>query len=140
MKSRTILFYESEAQPLPSMMKITTVFAALMILGIAAFTGCASAPPQDEAVLIQAGFHTVLPETITERNAYDGLPPYTVQRTEAPGHPVYAYHDKGQNVTYIGDEAEYKRYRVLTKQKTPEDHSEILTAQASVKTSHAAAN
>jgi hypothetical protein len=117
----------------------STLTAALaMLCGMAAFTGCASAPPHDETALVQAGFHTVLPETVTERDAYAALTPYTIQRTDAPGHPVYAYHDKGQDVTYIGEEAEFKRYQALTKQKIVVDHPEILTAQATTKSAHAA--
>jgi hypothetical protein len=116
-------------------MKITTVLTALLIPGMAALTGCASAPPQEETALIQAGFHTVLPETVTERNAYEALPPYTVQRTEAPGRPVYAYFDKGQKVTYVGEAADYKRYKTLTQQKGGDEaHPELLTAQTTVKT------
>jgi hypothetical protein len=100
-------------------MKIVPTFATFsaLLAGILSMASCASAPPQEETALIQAGFHTVLPETVSERNAYEALPPYTVQRTEAPGRPVYAYYDKGQKVTYVGEAADYKRYKAFSQQK-----------------------
>jgi hypothetical protein len=101
-------------------------------LGVLVLASCASAPPHDETALIQAGFHPVLPETVTERNAYAALPPYTIQRTTAPERPVYAYRDESQNITYICEEADYKRYQKLTQKKGGVDHPEMLTAQANV--------
>jgi hypothetical protein len=106
----------------------TLVLAFAAMWSTFSFTGCAAVNPYEESVVVDAGFHQVIPETVSERNAYNALPPYQVQRTDAPGHTVYAYHNKSKDVTYIGGEAEYKRYQQLIQQRGKE-RSDQLTAQ-----------
>ena len=114
-------------------MKITFLIRALLSLITAAllafgFTGCESVTPYEESVLVDAGFHPAIPETLSERNAYTALPPYKVQHTDAPGHPVYAYYNKSKDVTYVGGDAEYKRYQQLIQERGKE-RSDRLNAQ-----------
>lgn len=114
-------------------MKLLFSFRAAIPLFVAALlifnsAGCENITPYEESVLVDAGFHPVIPETVSERNAYTALPPYKVQRTDAPGHTVYAYHNKSKDVTYIGGEAEYKRYQQLIQERGKE-RSDRLNAQ-----------
>lgn len=91
----------------------------LPLLGLAV-SGCESMTPYEQSVLVDAGFRAVVPETVSERNAYAALTPNKVERTNAPGHPVYAYHNKSEDVTYVGGEAEYKRYQQLIQERGKE--------------------
>jgi len=110
-------FYPS--MKIPSAPRVLASCFVLSLLGFVV-TGCENVPPYEESVLVDAGFHQVIPETVSERNAYAALPPYKVERTNAPGRPVYAYHDKTKDVTYIGDDAQYKKYEQLLQERGKE--------------------
>jgi hypothetical protein len=97
-------------------MKIISLLPALAIFaGSLALTSCQTAAPYEQSVLVEAGFQPVLPETISERDAYQALPANKVERTTAPGRSVYAY--RAKDATYIGGESEYKRYQDLLQKK-----------------------
>ena len=98
-------------------MKIISLVPALAFLtGVFAFTGCQTAAPSyEQSALVEAGFQPVLPETVSERKAYEALPANKVERTDAPGRSVYAYRTK--EATYIGGDPEYKRYQALVQKK-----------------------
>ena len=67
-------------------MKIISLLPALAIFaGSLALTSCQTAAPYEQSVLVEAGFQPVLPETISERDAYQALPANKVERTTAPG-------------------------------------------------------
>lgn len=100
------------------MKTLSLVSAASLLAGLLALTGCGTAAaPYEQSVLVEAGFQPVLPETITERKAYEALPANQIASTDAPGRKVYAYRNKSENVTYVGGEAEYKRYQDLLQSK-----------------------
>src|SRR3569623_919288 len=98
-------------------MKITSLFPVLAYLaGAFAFSSCQTAAPSSEqSALVEAGFQPVVPETLSEKKAYEALPSNKVERTDAPGRSVYAY--RAKDATYIGGESEYKRYQDLTQIK-----------------------
>jgi len=109
-------------------MKIMSLVPALAFLtSLFALTGCqTAAAPYEQSVLVEAGFQPVLPETISERDAYQALPANKVERTNAPGRQVYAY--RAKDATYVGGESEYKRYQDLI-QKKGKERSDNLVMQ-----------
>lgn len=108
--------------------RLVSALAAAALLLSPCFSSCASVTPYKESVLVEAGFQPVMPQTVSERNAYAALPAYEVERTNAPGHPVYAYRNESKDVTYIGGDAEYQRYQQLL-QKKGADRADRLAMQ-----------
>lgn len=77
-------------------------------------SGCASTTASNtEPLLSAAGFSSRTPENAKQRELYEQLPPYKVQRGTYQGKVMYAYKDEKKGVAYVGDEAAYQRYQKL---------------------------
>jgi len=98
---------------------LATYLVLLAVIGGAlGFSGCASNKARDtQNLLSAAGFHTLTPTTPQQQASYDSLPPNEVQRREADGKVLYAYADKKNGILYVGNEANYQRFRQLGHQQ-----------------------
>lgn len=81
-------------------------------------TACSSAGASGtEALLSAAGFSVKTPSTAAEREIYEKLPAYQVQRGTYQGKTFYAFKDEKQGVAYVGTEPEYQKYQELAVRK-----------------------
>src|SRR5262245_56875894 len=97
-------------------MKATSLFLALLTALFSGlfFTGCATTGTSTQkSRLTEAGFVVRTPETAKQRELYASAPAYQLQRAEVKGRVFYAYKDEANGVVYVGDEADYQRYRQL---------------------------
>ena len=80
-------------------MTTTRFFTALSALLLAALAGCASMGSSGtEPLLSAAGFRARTPENESQRQLYNELPAYHVQRGTWKGKTFYAYKDEKQGV------------------------------------------
>ena len=99
-------------------MKLLQILVLLPLLALPVFTGCASMGASGtEPMLSAAGFRVKSPETKLQRELYDQLAPYKVQRGTYNGKVFYAYKDERQGVAYVGGEEEYQKYQQLAVQR-----------------------
>jgi len=78
---------------------------ALIVLVV----GCAS-PQQTESLLSEAGFNVIAPPQQQQ------LRPYKVTAAERNGETYYLYMDPARNQLYVGNRAQYQRYRQLKRE------------------------
>lgn len=90
----------------------------LPLLVLPFFASCANmGASSTEPLLSAAGFRVKTPETKLQRELYDQLTPYKVQRGTYNGKAFYAYKDEKQGVAYVGGEEEYQKYQQLAVQR-----------------------
>jgi hypothetical protein len=94
-----------------AMKQIFPRFSTIAFALLALAAGCAS-PEEIENLLSQAGFRTV---TITSSQQRQ-FPPHKVTITERNGKTDYVYADPARNQFYIGNQAQYQKYRQLKKE------------------------
>lgn len=101
-------------------MRTIRLFLIPLLVSLASpmFSGCASmGAASTEPLLSAAGFRVQTPETGRQRELFDSLPPYRLQRGNHQGKIFYAYKDEKQGVAYIGGEKEYQKYQELAIQR-----------------------
>lgn len=99
-----------------AILSLAGMVAALFALVF--FTGCASMNASNtESLLSAAGFVPRTPENAKQRQLYDALPPYKIQRGTAKGGVIYAYKDEKAGVAYVGNQVAYQRYQQLAVQQ-----------------------
>jgi hypothetical protein len=90
----------------------------LMLLLAPCFTGCAGmGASSTEPLLSAAGFRVQTPDSAKQRELFDALPSYRLQRGKHEGKTFYAYKDEKQGVAYVGGEKEYQKYQELAIQR-----------------------
>jgi hypothetical protein len=95
----------------PSSLVVTIFATAAAALFLA---GCAEMEAHNtKSLLSAAGFHAKTPQTPQQKEIYDALPAYHVERVSANGKVVYAFKDEKDGVAYVGREPEYQRYKQL---------------------------
>jgi hypothetical protein len=76
--------------------------------------GCAEMESSNtKSLLSAAGFHVRTPETPVQKEVYNALPAYRVERVTAKNKVVYVFKDEKAGVAYVGREPEYQRYKDL---------------------------
>ena len=94
------------------------VVAVALVLAAFWFTGCAEmAASNTKSLLSASGFQVRKPETPRQKELYDALPPYHVQRATLGKKTFYVYKDEKEGVAYVGHEPEYQRYQHLCVQQ-----------------------
>ena len=100
----------------------------LLILASAAAgllaTGCAEmAAGNTKSLLSASGFRVRTPQTPQQKEIYDALPSYQVERATVNGHTFYVFKDEKDGVAYVGREPEYQRYQKLCiQQRVAQDY------------------
>lgn len=80
--------------------------------------GCARMDASNQrSLLVAAGFRARTPQTQRQRELFDAMPAYRVQRAVVDGRVFYVFKDERNGVAYIGGEAEYQRYQQLAVQQ-----------------------
>jgi hypothetical protein len=81
--------------------------------------GCASMDTHADtkSLLSSAGFRVRTPETAKQRELYAGLPNNKIERGQTKGKTFYVFKDEKAGVTYVGGEAEHRRYQKLCADK-----------------------
>lgn len=93
-------------------------FNFLLIAAVLTLFACTSLRARNtESLLSAAGFTTMTPRTPQQRECYNDLPAYTIQRREANGKVVYAFADKKKGILYVGGEPEYQKFKQLAVQQ-----------------------
>ena len=94
---------------------IVIFIAAVALLFL---SGCAEMGSSNtKSQLSAAGFHVRTPQTPTQKEVYNALPAYQVQRVTRGDKVLYVYKDEGAGVAYVGREPEYQRYKELCVQQ-----------------------
>ena len=93
----------------------STLLALLGTLAVASFlVGCAEMEATNtKSQLSAAGFHVKTPQTALQKEVYNSLTPYRVERATYKGKTFYVYKDEKAGVAYVGREPEYQRYKQL---------------------------
>src|SRR5215470_19389188 len=94
----------------------TTNLIVICIVAVATLflSGCAEMGSSNtKSQLSAAGFHVRTPQTPTQKEVYNALPAYHVQRVTRGDKVLYVYKDEGAGVAYVGREPEYQRYKEL---------------------------
>lgn len=110
-----------------------------LLLIVLLFTGCAAIEKADrlntEKLLAAAGFR-VLPANTPERQlSLEASPPYKVERKLKGDEVYYFYSCPDQSIAYIGNQADYSKYRELelqqeiATQNTAASENAVLAAQ-----------
>jgi hypothetical protein len=95
-----------------SVSHIVNVFIALFAATLLA--GCAEMGSTNTKSLLSAsGFHARTPQTPQQKEVYNALPAYHVQRVTAGNKVLYVYKDENAGIAYVGREPEYQRYKQL---------------------------
>lgn len=93
--------------------------SSLFVVSLVAFTlaSCASMGSRGTKKLLdEAGFRTVEPSTPKQRELYEAMPAYKVERVTYNGKTFYAYKDERDGIAYVGDQANYHQYEKLAMQ------------------------
>ncbi len=101
-------------------MKSLRLFLIPLLVAVATpfFAGCAGiSASSTEPLLSAAGFRIQAPDTAKQREIYDKLPPYKLQRGTHKGKIFYAYKDEKAGIAYVGGEKEYQKYQQLAIQR-----------------------
>jgi hypothetical protein len=107
--------------------KITNSNVAFIFAGAIAvlfFGGCAEIESGNtKSLLSAAGFRVRTPATPLQKEVYNALPAYHVERVTAKNKVVYVFKDEKAGVAYVGREPEYQRYQQLCiQQRIAEDY------------------
>lgn len=98
--------------------KLTIVLLIAAASALVGVSGCASMDaPNQRSLLAAAGFRVHTPQTARQREIFEALPPYRVQRAIVKGKVFYVFKDERKGVAYVGGEAEYQRYQQLAIQQ-----------------------
>lgn len=91
---------------------------AALSLTMTVLNGCASNKPSSNtvAMLSQAGFVVRQPKTPEQQQIFATLPPYKVKSIQVKGKTYYVYKDEVGKQALVGREAEYQRYRQISRQ------------------------
>ena len=101
----------------------TSLPILLLAVALAAFEGCASlGASSTESLLSAAGFRTRTPSTPKQQALYSQLAAYKLERREKNGKVLYTYADKQKGIVYIGGETEYRQYKRLAVQQSPQEN------------------
>ena len=102
----------------------TTQSISHIVIGLIALTavtflaGCAEmGSTNTKSLLSAAGFHVRTPQTPVQKEVYNALPAYHVERVSEGNKVLYVYKDEGEGVAYVGREPEYQRYKQLAIQQ-----------------------
>jgi hypothetical protein len=104
-------------------MRTKTTKSNIILIFVAAaaalfLAGCAEMEATNTTSLLSAaGFRMRTPETPAQKEIYNALPAYKVERAAVKGKVVYVYKDEKAGVAYVGHEPEYQRYKQLCEQK-----------------------
>jgi hypothetical protein len=93
---------------------------ALFIAAVASlfFSSCAEmGSTNTKSLLSAAGFHVRAPQTPVQKEVYNALPAYRVERVSEGNKVLYVYKDESAGVAYVGREPEYQRYKQLAIQQ-----------------------
>jgi hypothetical protein len=105
--------------------RFKVLLAAAAVVAVA--IGC-STTKDTENLLSSAGFKAV-PADTPERVAHlKSLPSDKISATQRNGTLYYVFPDPKQNMLYVGQEAEYQKYRSLRRQKQMVDEQAKATA------------
>lgn len=97
--------------------RLASIAAAVTCAGFP-LSGCVGLGASSQEPLLSAsGFRVKTPENSKQKEIYDALPPYKVQRGTYQGKNFYAYKDEKQGVAYVGGETEYQQYQKLSIEK-----------------------
>ncbi|MEM1084469.1 MAG: hypothetical protein AAGI48_10175 [Verrucomicrobiota bacterium] len=102
-------------------MKLPAILATILVAILSSFAlnSCASmGASSTEPLLSASGFRVKTPETEVQKQIYNELPAYKVQRGEHQGKVFYAYKDEKQGVAYLGGEDEYQKYQKLATERS----------------------
>jgi hypothetical protein len=76
--------------------------------------GCtAMQPASQESLLQQAGFQSRTPTTAQQKAAYAKLPANQLHQVTLKGRTLYGYKDEKAGVIWVGNEAQYAKYKQL---------------------------
>ena len=96
--------------------RIVTFIATLA--GAILLAGCAEmGSTNTKSLLSAAGFHVRTPQTPLQKEVYNALPAYRVERVSEGNKVLYVYKDESAGVAYVGREPEYQRYKQLAIQQ-----------------------
>lgn len=100
-------------------MKALLIASTLILAPItASLTSCASMNASStEPLLSASGFKPKMPSTDKQKELYDQLPAYKLQRGTYEGKTFYAYKDEKQGVAYVGGQDEYEKYQQIATQR-----------------------
>jgi hypothetical protein len=96
----------------------TKFLAALALLTFG--VGCATTQ-QTENLLTEAGFKTVAASTPKQQQSLKTLKPGKITSVKRSGKTYFVFPDPAQNQLYVGDQAQYQKYRQLRLQKKLSD-------------------
>ncbi len=104
---------------------IAAVALSMLVAGCASTEAPPTASPQVEALLVQAGFKTVVASTDKALQQLPTLPPGQVTAVTQTGRNWFVYPDLPKNRVYVGTQKEYTAYlRLRTQNKLPDVDAE----------------
>src|SRR5271154_3153535 len=102
-------------------LKPSTILALVIAIAIGSLLflgGCASVTAGNtESLLAAAGFVARTPQTPKQQQLYTDAPAYKVERITVKGKIFYAYKDEAKGIAYVGNEAQYQKYKELAIQQ-----------------------
>lgn len=89
--------------------RFVAIAAVAVLLGFAA--GCTS--PEDDNLLVRAGFDAVRANTTAQLEVAQKLNPYQILVVQKNGRTFYVFPDPVHGQIYVGTEKDFARYRSL---------------------------
>jgi hypothetical protein len=111
----------------------TLFLGSLVAICALVLAGCAAMEPaaSQESLLQQAGFQSRTPTTAKQKAVYAKLPANQLHQVTLKGRTLYGYKDEKAGVVWVGNEAQYAKYKQLaTTAKLKQD--QITPAQAAL--------
>ena len=110
-----------------------------ILLIAALMCGCAAMEKADrnntERLLAASGFRVLPTNSPARQKALETMPPYKIERKLKGDEVYYSYACPDQSIAYIGNQADYSKYRELelqqeiANQNTASSESAVLAAQ-----------
>src|SRR5213079_2141063 len=98
---------------LSKVMRLTVLCLAVVFIAACSSTGgtTATASPQKESLLQQAGFHTMTVTTATQKQRVEALPVGKVSAVKYKGKLYYVYPTAQKDRIYYGKQAQFNAYK-----------------------------
>ncbi len=94
-------------------MKIRFRFLVLLTLAATVVLAAGCASPEDDNLLVRAGFDAIRANTTTQLDIIKKMNPDEILVLHKNGRTFYAFPDPVRSQIFVGNEADYSRYRKL---------------------------